>query len=619
MSKNKTPKNTFAVSTLYIQLDTNATENGERNVQLFKRSMLKMPNMDTPPMLTSEYPFFTKYVRYPNTIESADWKTKYEFFFNREIFRNTLTNNIAKTPNNYYNGTKLTDDELYEWLKDAEKHNIMVTLRALFPIPEAFGKTLKSSFDHILTASPNSRVIWDINIRSATNIFGFMHKFGIASKEKEEYFINIGGKRYAVNDVVWENDLVNHPIYNEFLLSYRELYKDIETYAANVKEKQLVFSKKLTDELAKIDTTEIGKHVETKTGINNATTSKITNANSDRKTTAKRISDKLNELESSPNSFISSDILISIKENIDNHTKMHNAEGISVFMDTVDEREFDRLLKMAIEVRASSIVFEFVENNIPMNLSDKKLDGTDVSPITKRINQYIREYFGAEANMNNMLFTNANNVLEPVRKTSNRDLYKMLQLFKFGDEGMKNEYGASQTDIDEYRSAIDKIYERYISLEGSSNISNNANVDINKYLYTGVDEVKPAVNPESGKDNAKQNGFKNNVQEIYVRFDLVDADTFEKTDRASCKLFDKGMEQDFKYLSDPRNKNNTLLSTFRNLQFANTSAPATAPAKEKEPTKDVKVINPEKKKEGGKRRFSRRVGQISKNTTIRRH
>ena len=629
MSKNKTTqKKTFAVSTLYIQLDTNTGEDGERNIQLFKRSMLKMPKMVIPPILTSEYPFFTKDVRYPSTIESADWKTKYEFFFNREIFRKKLAKVIEKTPNNYKNQSpKLEGDDLYEWTQETEKHNVMVTLRALFPIPEVFGKTLKNSFEHVLQESMNSRVIWDVNVLSATNIFGFMYKFGIASKEKEEYFINIGGKRYEVNDVVWENDVVNHPIYNEFLLSSREPSKDVESSSANVKEKNDMFLKKLTDELNRIKPAEIGERILTKTdATSNTLIGPNFNTNNDRKNTAKRIAEKMTDLnKSTGDSKKSADIIISIKESIDNHTRIYSSEGISVFMDAEDEREFDRLLKMAIEVRASSIVLEFVQKNIPMNLSDKKLDGTDVSPITKRINQYIREYFGTEANMNNSLFTNANNVLEPIRKTSNKNLYKMLQLFKFGDAIMMNDYGAEQEDIDEYRSALDQIYEKYIALQvdlplssNSRTVSTDTNVDINKYLYTGIDEVKGDAKSESDKDGAKSNGVKSNVQEIYVRFDLVDADTFGKASRASCKLFDKGMEQDFKYLADPRNRDNTLLSRFRDLQIDITSDKDKK--KDKNTTKSsIDKEEPTAEKQKNKNKGgSRRIGTLSKNKTMRR-
>ena len=73
---NDTQKIIFPVSSLYIQLDTNTGPNGESNIQLFKRGMIKMPKMDTPLILTNEFPFFTKNVRYPKSIESESWSKK---------------------------------------------------------------------------------------------------------------------------------------------------------------------------------------------------------------------------------------------------------------------------------------------------------------------------------------------------------------------------------------------------------------------------------------------------------------------------------------------------------------------------------------------------------------
>ena len=186
----KTKSVIFPVSALYIQLDTNTGANGESNIQLFKRSMIKMPKMDTPPQLTSEYPFFTKNVRYPKSIENDDWKKKYEFFFNRVMFMDRLREEIEHNPGSYKESLTSKDEseskQLYEWMQETETHNVMVTLRAIFPIPEVFGKAMKNSYDHILKNESNLRIGSDINIRSVANIFGFMYKFGIASKEKEE-------------------------------------------------------------------------------------------------------------------------------------------------------------------------------------------------------------------------------------------------------------------------------------------------------------------------------------------------------------------------------------------------------------------------------------------------
>jgi len=740
----------FPVSALYIQLDTNTGPNGESNIQLFKRGMIKMPKMDTQPLLTSEYPFFTKHVRYPKTIERKDWKTKYEFFFNRVLFMDRLRKEIVRNPEIYKerltSKSKSESDELYEWMQETERHNVMVTLRALFPIPEAFSKTLKHSYDHILKNEINNRVIWDVNVRNAVNIFGFMYKFGIINKEKEEYFINIGGKRFEVDDVVWENDVINHPVYREFLKSQRETYEEVAKSSVEVEEKYDIFLQKLTDELKTMATNEdlqqtvynldgrcdannscndktqykflkeeiktandaqLKKYTRDTTGnfnpkmeiqkfihkyifaayyekykgeeytdvlkfeeakikeliaIHDAIpraqpenlnelwhseltvihelehlehsensntveefeksietqihtrlksesvfmlrnhilakneaildTTNVYNLKNDRRTTILAVTEKLKRL-STEAVEPAANLIISIKDDFENHRKLHSNEGISVFMEKEYEILFERLLKVAVEIRASYIVLQFAKNNIPMNLTGKNPDGTDVSPIMQRINKYIGDFYGTEASINNKLSTNVNNVFEPVRKTSNRELYKVLKLFKLGDAVMKREYKMSDTDIEEYRNVLDRIHNKYISIS----VQNDDNVDA--YLYTGVDEVKSA-----GKENEKENEIRRNVQEIYVRMDLVDADTFEKVNRASCKLLDKEMEQEFKYLADPRNKNNSSLSRFRDTNIL------PRPPKEEPPKQ-------EEKKMGGKR-YSNKIRHNRQNKRTRR-
>ena len=713
--------------------------------------------MNTPPLLTSEYPFFTKHVRYPSSIERKDWKTKYEFFFNRVLFIDRLRKEIARNPDIYKERLTSRDetesDELYEWMQETEKHNVMVTLRALFPIPEAFGKTLKHSYNNILKNEMNSRVIWDVNVRSAVNIFGFMYKFGIANKEKEEYFLNIGGKRYEVDDIVWENDVINHPVYKEFLQSQRETFEDVAKSALEVEDKYEGFLQKLTDELTTLsfnerlqnevycfkypnncnDKDKTSQYTFLKEEIKTANAAQIDNfirdasknlipeiksfihkyifayyydqykdnekiekkyinsfvmnynaikklvesnqitdpsfnmhwdeeftsiynlehlehlepgdtdekfeksiedkiyaglksdsifmmqhhilaknaailksnaysLKNDRVTTINAVSEKLKRLsieielkQLSANTDVkgvstetaknAANLIISIKEDFDNHQKLHSNEGISVFMEKEYEILFERLVKTAVEIKASFIVLQFAKNNIPMNLTGKNPDGTDVSPIMKRINKYIVDFYGTEASINNKLSTNVNNVFEPVRKTSNRELYKVLKLIKFGDAVMKREYKMLDADIDEYRDVLDRIHNKYISISVQ-----NENDNVDEYLYTGVDEVKSAGGGEEKKNEAE---IRRNVQEIYVRMDLVDADTLEKVSRGPCKLLDKEMEQEFKYLADPRNKNNSSLSRFRDTNIL--PRPPKGQTQKEEPPKQ------EEKKMGGRK------------------
>jgi hypothetical protein len=281
---------------------------------------------------------------------------------------------------------------------------------------------------------------------------------------------------------------------------------------------------------------------------------------------------------------------------------------------------FERLLKVAIEIKASSIVLKFAKNNIPMNLTGKKPDGTDVSPINQRINKYIADFFGTEASINNKLSTNVNNVYEPVRKTSNKELYKVLKLFKLGDAIMIREHKLSNNEITEYREVFDKVNEQYISMR------NKTTDNVDEYLYTGVDEVKSTASTNGDKNN--ESDIRRNVQEIYVRLDLVDSKSFKTASKASCKLLDKELEQEFMYLVDPRNKNNSSLNRFRNLDFESMVQNPLVSASEVS-VENKLPENTEKKteeKKGGtkevnahKNKLSRRIRHVLRRVTFKKH
>lgn len=805
----------FPYSVLYIQLDTNTGKNGESSVQLFKRTMIKMPKMDVVPIFTSEYPYFTKNIKYPKSLERADWKTKYEFFFNRQVFLDKLNKQIELYESSFIKPVTIKDAEAereyYETVQDIEKENVMITLRCLFPIPEVFGKTLKNTYDHVLTSTGNERVVKDINVLSTLNIFGFMYKFGIVKKEKQEYFINIGGKRYMVDNVIWENDLVNHPVYKKFLLAQRNVYEDVENNkfnilqrkdaaeeelktilnkSANAKDddfagnetndgvksmysesnysfriangiagifkddpkneisieyppkldsiKSLVdkldesplpkLSNESRDNLKKYivkvvsdidklvgylnnkgttDSTEYKQILEFITKINeimkdipeSGSKKKLTDveqqqkendykklfrlvydiavyfdkeksnlkklgyetAISSKQTTKPKKTKKQNILDkplvesfktrieiSVKNSGVQSfqlqqfqnavstikkllgdvfevdvetgkltsnnfnalkkaEKLISIQEEIEQYGKQSNTQQPEkTFFEASEIPFLYQLIKIAIQVKAANIVYDFAENNTPMNLSDTVLDSKNqISDVMKQVNGYITKNYANEVRINNKLSTNTNEIYEPLRKTSNRELYEVIRLFKVGERILKSK-NTNLTDeqIKKYKKVINDIYDEYIL-----DIDSGEKDIYEKYLYVGTDDVN--VN-EKQEDTTQE--IKRNVKEIYVQFDLVDADTFEKTSRASCKLYDKELAEEFMYLADPRNKNNRVLSRFRNLDFNSVIPDPLAEAVD--PNNPTAAINqpPPTEKKGG---YTRRIRSVNGIKTLR--
>jgi hypothetical protein len=79
-------------------------------------------------------------------------------------------------------------------------------------------------------------------------------------------------------------------------------------------------------------------------------------------------------------------------------------------------------------------------------------------------------------------------------------------------------------------------------------------------LYTGVDQVRSTDTGE----NSKSSGT---TQEICVRLDLVEADKFENTSRAPCKLFDQTIANEYKFLTGKGYVDGSILSKYRDLDF----------------------------------------------------
>jgi len=299
--------------------------------------------------------------------------------------------------------------------------------------------------------------------------------------------------------------------------------------------------------------------------------------------------------------------LISIQEEIEQYGKQTNTQQPEkTFFESSEIRFFSELVKSAIQVKAANIVYDFAENNTPMNLSDTILDSKNqISDVMKRVNEYITKNFANEVRINNKLSTNTKEIYEPVRKTSNRELYEVIRLFKVGERILKAK-NTKLTDeqIRKYKKVINDIYDEYIL-----DIDSGEKDIYETYLYVGTDDV----NVNEKQDESAQE-IKRNVKEIYVQFDLVDADTFEKTSRAPCKLYDKELAEEFMYLADPRNKNNRSLSRFRNLDFNSVIPDPLAEAVDpNNPNTAINKPQPNEKKGG----YTRRIRSTNGVKTLR--
>lgn len=632
------------VSKINIQLNTNIGE----APQLFKRGMIKLPKLDEPPNVNSEVPYFTKYVKYPAWIQSSPWKERMEFFFNREVFTKMLREELVgkgKSPITI-DGTEAN----YKIARNIEKHNIMIMLRSLFPIPEKYGNALKNSYDHILRQHKNPRVITDINLKQALNVFGLMYRIGALQKEREEYFLILDGKEYDVEDVVWENDIINHPLYFKFLVLRRKLQDKIEETKMEANTKYVNYEKSIDTELENSRATDVLKtdiltFIQTATlntnitktnlqiindSLKNKTATDLTNMFKNTRdstemyadackyfglkrqasdkpaydekvaetvkviknqdtlqsllwnmeinvpdSTAKsglefdKIRDRIavkNRIKAKLESLITGSlkgdeaakILISVKNDLDEHN-VSRGERSTVFINGDYEKYFDKMMKLAVQMRAAGMVRDFVENRKAMNLTDKKItDGSDETPIVKRLNKYVRDTFPTQAKMNNDQIASVAQIYEPARRTYNSELYNILFKIRTGDNppGLTD----AQVPVD----ALDEIYSTYAALF-DARIPSKTNSDLKPYLYVGVEEVSSSSSSATEKDKTETD-VQGTVMEIYLWINLVDAKKMETVPKSSCKLYDKMLEQELRELTDVRHRER-ILTRYRNLDF----------------------------------------------------
>ena len=736
MASNYTPQRSvvFPVSELNIKLDTNVGK-----IETFKRGMVQLPKMPNPPNMTNEFPFFTRNVRYPSYIQSADWKTRYEFFFNRDIFVETLRKEIENDPSIFkspqiietestqvLNKLQNENDDPYskkftrkskrkqqkirnklgeEWLLYTEKHNIMITLRSIFPISETFAMALTNSYDHNLMQKNNGRILYDLDITSAFNFFGFMHKFGILHKESEDYFLNVNGKRYEIENVTWENDIVNHPVYSKFLEAQHTTSDEVGNFKLSVSKSAKEFEdnlnyylKTLTDrskrkkryiELFKItsgtkldndedqfknfDDAKFAKYIykdpdnvyddikvqlikdefeyegdkqredllrewnsedisqehdsmiaglkqelksiETFTGLI-ASIKKLKSPRSDAKyRNAEIVADRVitnlealagNEASNGITGKEAADAIISIKDELDNYAASTSSNERVSIIDGNYKDMYKKLTDLAIRHKAALIVKNFVLNSVPMNLKTavEVENGKSIESKSKvAIVDFIKLNFSAEKKMNDALTNSVNDIYEPSRKTTNSKLYCLIRQIKTGE--MPDECDISK---DKRASATASIFTQIYNYYMTEYPDRHTFRIIQPYLYTGVDQVRVSSS-EKNTDSFV------NTQEIYVRLDLVDAEKLKSVSRAPCKLYDKIIAEEYKFLTSKQYNDDGILNFYRNFDF---DSDVSKPDATKVENKNAKIVGGGLARNGASRRLLRNI-RINNRTIRERH
>jgi len=204
----------------------------------------------------SEYPYFSSSIPYPKSIlNELDYNSQVAFFFKKENFLNTI-----KQTSEYKNAFKILKknketEELNQKIKFAEKikkikkakakatqarlvnggsktiqdskqknkiikENIMLMLTLLFPTNYPLHNNVFNSYDSIFSNMSS--------VSSLSSIMPFLlsNLLGIESTKQKYSYINSPSKGICtVTQVIWLNDLYNHPEYKKIVENYDEFQK----------------------------------------------------------------------------------------------------------------------------------------------------------------------------------------------------------------------------------------------------------------------------------------------------------------------------------------------------------------------------------------------------------
>lgn len=214
---------------VFLHTNLESLEEDKRNI-LFESSLLHHPELKSVRKLR-KYPSVSI-----NTSQNYDalseltYPLRMQFFFN---VRSHLP--LLRTYPNLFNKARKTYNsqtdpkEYFRQYNEIIKKNIEMMLTLLF---------VASPLNSVNVFSSWEIVTGQLQLPRLPSVYGFIR--GVSDKT----LIDIQGKRYSFDRLIWMNDILNCPVYAELFTRYREFlrwreneYKKIRTVALDVKDK----------------------------------------------------------------------------------------------------------------------------------------------------------------------------------------------------------------------------------------------------------------------------------------------------------------------------------------------------------------------------------------------
>ena len=625
-----------------------------------------------------KYPFFTNSVKYPKSmLINKGYAYCLEFFFNRDVFERTLLTNMK----DYVNQDDIVADPLMDieeanpeeiltldtgnvgksmddlkaLLMDNTEYNVMTMLRCLFPISSDFGKLVSTTYRQYILGEFN------MNIFS----FNFLNPFG--TKNEEEISLKIHGKEDLITDVIWLNDVINHPEYREFVKTYNVKMRERLGFAKSVdvmvNDKLRDFALKLGSFYAAPVATAVPTPPATAASpvaasppavaatavedlyhklladlsgnmVNGAPTSLDKRQNAKNETIQRmmnrlqtdvfldRLKEVTRQVETNPTTkkqtvrkFKQMDMykqfLSNAEEVANTITRIYNdlflynsGKEFVINLSADVSRPFGLLYMSAIYVKTARLVKLFIQGIVPQfDLNEKNHDGSDKSKEEVDIIRELKENNTQYVELSKQINESLKNIYPPARESSNFDLQQLLKSMK---EQQTTSLGVANGGSPSTIAEADffkDIYAKYMRGTVRHPFSMH-------YMYTGVNTIT-AKTGDSGK---------NIMKEIHVMVDVIDKKKYIRK-KNKCAVSDDILSNEFLYLLNFDNLYQVnpyrLYEGFEELMNHEVTPPSVEPATPPPPPPNQ--VEPSAKMGGGyiKKNVSIRKRKRISNTTKR--
>jgi hypothetical protein len=174
-----------------------------------KSNMIYIPNLKEPLKQLNDYPFITALnVFNKNAIQKHAYDYDYskivKFFFNKKVFVRLLSKFTIPNPEP---PNKTSREILIE--------NVKIMLELLFPMSFPATLNVTNSFDLYI-----KHIEFDLNDAFSNVSKDFFKRITAVTSSpqtKNFSYLKLDGNVYTVTKVIWLNDLLNHPVYRDFI------------------------------------------------------------------------------------------------------------------------------------------------------------------------------------------------------------------------------------------------------------------------------------------------------------------------------------------------------------------------------------------------------------------